>query len=347
MRKLLIFKYLFCFLCFAGINAHSQNNVTITAGTLDCDNYGNNDIRFAPSTFSGNGTQQVITVTFAQYQCERCKQITFTKNDGATVNLVKDASSGNFTVTGVQKDPSAVNSTGISGNRLSFNGIDCGWDVGDVSITLYLKYEEASNTLYFSSNPVDGSPGSNPGGGDDDIHTSTNQDDLILGRGDKQFIFHTQIENPNDPPAVFIAPKLPGSSGFDYSKQITLTHNGSLLLSTGNLGIGTTTPQYKLDVNGTIHARELLVDLQNGGADFVFEKNYPLRPLEEVSAFIQANRHLPEVPSAAEMVNNGLDMGEFQIKLLQKIEELTLYVIEQDKLLKQQQKEINQLKKVN
>ena len=103
----------------------------------------------------------------------------------------------------------------------------------------------------------------------------------------------------------------------------------------GNVGIGTTTPFYKLDVNGTIRAKEVLVNLNNGGADFVFEENYLLRPLNEVSDFIQANKHLPEIPSAADMVNNGLDMGEFQIKLLQKIEELTLYIIEQDKRIKE------------
>ena len=98
----------------------------------------------------------------------------------------------------------------------------------------------------------------------------------------------------------------------------------------GNVGIGTMNPQYRLDVNGTIRAREVLVNIEFG-ADFVFEENYTLRPLDEVHNFIQTNKHLPEIPSAAEMVSNGLDMGEFQIKLLQKIEELTLYVIELNK----------------
>ena len=344
MKRSFLSYTFFILLFFSGINSYSQNNVTITAGTLDCDNYGNNDIRFSPSAFPGNGTQQVITVTFAQYQCERCKQITFTKNNGSAVRLVKDVASGAFAVTGVQRNPSVVSNTEVAGNRLSFNGINCGWDVGDVSITLYLKYEQSTNTLYFSSNPAGGSPGSTPGGGDDGIHAAASQDDLILGRGGKQFIFSTQMENPDNPPVVFIAPKQPGSSNFDWSKQITLTSDGSLLLSTGNLGIGTLDPQYKLDVDGTIHARELLVDLQDGGADFVFDENYPLRSLDEVSGFIQANKHLPEIPSAADMVNNGLDMGEFQIKLLQKIEELTLYVIEQNRQLKEQQEEINKLK---
>ncbi len=112
----------------------------------------------------------------------------------------------------------------------------------------------------------------------------------------------------------------------------------------GNVGIGTTTPDYKLDVNGTVRAKEIVVNL-NEGADFVFEEDYALRPLKEVREFIQTNKHLPEIPSAANMVENGLDMGEFQIKLLQKIEELTLYIIEQDKRLELQQAEIEKLKR--
>ncbi len=95
----------------------------------------------------------------------------------------------------------------------------------------------------------------------------------------------------------------------------------------GNVGIGTINPYYKLDVEGTIRAHEIRVNT-NVGADFVFDEDYALRPLDEVSDFIQANKHLPEIPPAANMIENGLDMGEFQIKLLQKIEELTLYMIE-------------------
>ncbi len=326
-----------------GISVGTVNaqNITISAGSLDCDNYGNNDVRFSPSSFSGDGSQQKITVTFAQYQCERCKQIVFTRNNGTAVNLSQDEASGTFTVTGVQKNPPPVNNPETAGNKLSFLGIDCGWDVGEVSISLYLKYEEATNTLFYSSNPI-GSEGDGNNGNNN--NNTANSDDLILGKGDKQFIFHTQMQNPNDPPVIFIAPKLPNSTDFDWSKQIILKNDGSLLMSAGYLGVGTTDPKHKLDVNGTIHARELLVDLQNGGADFVFDENYSLRSLDDVSDFIQANKHLPEIPPAADMVNNGLDMGEFQIKLLQKIEELTLYVIEQNKLLKKQQEEINQLK---
>ena len=69
----------------------------------------------------------------------------------------------------------------------------------------------------------------------------------------------------------------------------------------------------------------------NAGADFVFEEDYALRPLSELDRFVKENKHLPEIAPAAQMVKEGVNTGEFQIQLLQKIEELTLYVIAQEK----------------
>lgn len=113
--------------------------------------------------------------------------------------------------------------------------------------------------------------------------------------------------------------------------KVAITTTGNAFFNNdGNFGIGTETPDYKLDVNGTMRAKEIVVNL-NDGADFVFDDNYKLMNLNELDAFVQSNKHLPEVAPAAEMVENGVDMGEMQIKLLQKIEELTLYIIAQDK----------------
>ena len=103
------------------------------------------------------------------------------------------------------------------------------------------------------------------------------------------------------------------------------------LLSSGLVGIGTATPDSKLTVNGTIHSSEVKVDLSVPGPDYVFEENYNLRSLEETEAYIKTNKHLPEIPSAKEMEANGVQLGEMNMLLLKKIEELTLHLIEKDK----------------
>ena len=106
--------------------------------------------------------------------------------------------------------------------------------------------------------------------------------------------------------------------------------------ATGNVGIGTNNPTYKLSVLGNIRSTEVVVE--TGWADYVFDKKYQLKSLYEVEAFIQQNNHLPNIPPAAEIEKNGLHLGDTQKRMMEKIEELTLYLI-------QQQKEIDALKK--
>ncbi|WP_292009242.1 hypothetical protein [Chryseobacterium sp.] len=103
------------------------------------------------------------------------------------------------------------------------------------------------------------------------------------------------------------------------------------------------TPNGNASLQGKLEAKEVKVTL-TPTADFVFEENYDLPKLEEVEKHIKDKKHLPEIASAKEMEKEGVNVGEFQIKLLQKIEELTLYVIEQDKKLKTQAEEIQNLK---
>ncbi|CAM1345524.1 hypothetical protein [Tenacibaculum amylolyticum] len=121
--------------------------------------------------------------------------------------------------------------------------------------------------------------------------------------------------------------------------------------STGNVGIGTTdTKGFKLGVNGKVAATEVKVATYSNWADFVFKKNYELPTLTEVENHIKENGHLKDIPSADEVAENGFFLGEMDAKLLQKIEELTLYTIEQEKKIKSLEKqltEIEELKKQN
>lgn len=105
----------------------------------------------------------------------------------------------------------------------------------------------------------------------------------------------------------------------------------------GNVGIGTTCPQAKLSVNGDIFTKKVRVT-PTGWCDYVFQSDFRLRPLTEVEQYIQQYHHLPEVPSAAEVKKEGIDLGDNQATLLKKIEELTLYVIEQNKKIEELQK---------
>jgi hypothetical protein len=102
---------------------------------------------------------------------------------------------------------------------------------------------------------------------------------------------------------------------------------------TGNVGIGKFNPENKLDVNGTARAKEIIVE--SGWADYVFNKNYKLRSLDEVEKFIKQNNHLPNIPSAKEIEEKGLHVGDVQRKMMEKIEELTLYMIELKKEIEQ------------
>jgi hypothetical protein len=136
-----------------------------------------------------------------------------------------------------------------------------------------------------------------------------------------------------------------GSTKFNFRTYNNGSINDAALFidANANVGIGITNPSHKLTVAGTISATEVKVST-TPNSDFVFEPEYQLRPLEEVDAFIRENKHLPDIPSAAEFKENGVGLGEMDNMLLQKIEELTLYVIEQGKKLEAQDKEIAELK---
>jgi hypothetical protein len=129
-----------------------------------------------------------------------------------------------------------------------------------------------------------------------------------------------------------------GSLRFATEAAGSGTNEKMTILSNGNVGVGTTNPLHKLAVNGTIRAKEIIVDTD--WSDFVFEDDYELRSLEEIESYIKANGHLPEVPSEKEVKEHGVNLGEMQAKLLQKIEELTLYTIQQQKQIDELQQRL-------
>ncbi len=128
------------------------------------------------------------------------------------------------------------------------------------------------------------------------------------------------------------------SEAFPYTSGYTSKFT---MLNNGNVGIGTTNPVHPLQVAGIVGAEEIIVSAT--GADYVFDPGYRLQPLSEVAEYVKENRHLPEIPSAAEVEANGVSLGEMQSKLLAKIEELTLHMIraeERNSRLEQQNQDL-------
>ncbi|MGJ1268692.1 hypothetical protein ACR79S_19010 [Sphingobacterium spiritivorum] len=137
--------------------------------------------------------------------------------------------------------------------------------------------------------------------------------------------------------------------GTESNTNLTLTagywNDVMTLTTSGNVGIGTLQPLEKLSVNGNIRAKEIKVENLNW-PDYVFKPSYQLMPLSKIAYFIQENGHLPDVPSAKDVSENGIDLGANQATLLKKIEELTLHMIDMEKNLRKLEKENFEIKEV-
>jgi hypothetical protein len=101
---------------------------------------------------------------------------------------------------------------------------------------------------------------------------------------------------------------------------------------------------YQLAVKGKIIAEEVVVQLRSNWPDYVFSNTYKLKPLSEVEAYIKANNHLQNIPSAKEVEVNGVTLGNIVTQQMAKIEELTLYLIEQQKQIDALKKQLESLK---
>ncbi len=189
--------------------------------------------------------------------------------------------------------------------------------------------------------------------------------------GSKEISFNGSSANLRDNPSCRIKMRrvASGATGqIEFQTRYTddfVTKTRLKITPDGKVAVGDHSPSAKLDVAGNIKAHEIEVtlaamqDLQLNGtltannitytangntADFVFEDNYHLKDLSEVEAFIKANRHLPEIPSAAEMEATGVNLAEMNKLLLMKVEELTLYSIELEKEVKRQKAEMEEVR---
>ena len=177
---------------------------------------------------------------------------------------------------------------------------------GNVGIGTYTPYSQS--TLHVKA------PGATPWG----ILSEARTNQRIIGLG-------------HDGNAGVIAVSYLDASGYSPLNFNTSNLTRMSIAVNGSIGIGTSNPDQLLTVKGIVHAQEVRVDLSVPGPDYVFEKNYRLPTLKEVKDYIDQNRHLPEMPSAAEMERNGLQLGEMNMLLLKKMEEMTLYILDQQK----------------
>ena len=163
---------------------------------------------------------------------------------------------------------------------------------------------------------------------------------------DEMFIARYNVADNYSDLRVFIGDDNQGEDAFRVGNMISSSGNWRSFISVlnnGKVGIGVETPQNALDVNGIIRAKEIIVE--TGWADFVFAKDYKLPSLNEVKAHIDEHKHLPGIPSEAEVKENGVALSDVTTKMMQKIEELTLYAIQQNEKATEQQKLIEQLNK--
>ena len=120
-----------------------------------------------------------------------------------------------------------------------------------------------------------------------------------------------------------------GSSFWLLSDDNLKYNGGAVVIGSQSISTGTET-DFKLSVDGKLVAKDIVVTVY-GWSDFVFEDNYKLKPLSQVEEYINLNGHLPDVPSEAEVIQNGMNVEEMNKVLLQKVEELTLYIIDMKK----------------
>ncbi|WP_341903694.1 hypothetical protein [Fluviicola taffensis] len=173
------------------------------------------------------------------------------------------------------------------------------------------------------------------------IHSSSN--------GNKTMFFESDVANDYRTAIVFNQT----SNQYDWAwgKALELNRAGEMIKKIDGTGkvfsinrSDLSQDVFRIYGDGRVFSTELNVKLASAFPDYVFKSDYQLMPLNEVSDYIKSNGHLPNVPAAAEVEKEGINVGEMTTVLVEKVEELTLYLIEQQSFIKQQQVEIEKLK---
>ncbi|WCT13688.1 hypothetical protein [Mucilaginibacter jinjuensis] len=170
----------------------------------------------------------------------------------------------------------------------------------------------------------------------------------VLGDGGSNYFGAIRMDNSggNAGAINFYSGTSIGGSNYTISNA-NLNSYLRMTIINNKVGIGTANPDASLAVAGVIHSQAVKVDMV-GWSDYVFNRSYKLVPLRAVKAYIDQNHHLPDVPSEEQVKKDGIDLGEMNSKLLKKIEELTLYLIQEkqptDQQIKTLKNEINKIK---
>jgi hypothetical protein len=161
-----------------------------------------------------------------------------------------------------------------------------------------------------------------------------------VGLGTTNPLAYLHIKGFDHGPGIIIEP---GNTTAAYGTIVKVKNNDSRAFVVEN-NVGLAVETFRVYGDGRVYATEIHVRLASNFPDYVFSKNYKLLPLKEVEAYYKNNNHLPGIPTAKEVEKEGMNVGEMNKLLLEKIEELTIYVVEQQKQLEKQQKEIELLK---